>query len=338
MIIVMRSTATPAQIDHILEKVKELGLTPQVSRGVERTVIGVIGQEDTLRVQPLEVYPGVEKVMPILKPYKLVSREFHGEDMVFEMAHGVKVGGKRVVVMAGPCAVESRDMLLQVAREVKKSGATFLRGGAFKPRSSPYSFQGLGEEGLKYLREVADETGLLVVTEVMDPRSVELVAEYADMMQIGARNMQNFDLLKEVGDAKKPVMLKRGLSATVSEWLLSAEYILSKSNFKVILCERGIRTFETATRNTMDINAIPVVKRETHLPVMIDPSHGTGDWELVAPLAKAGIAAGADGLMVEVHPNPEEAKSDGSQSLLPEKFKRLMEDLRPIAKAVGREI
>ena len=338
MIIVMRSNATPAQIEHILEKVKELGLTPQVSRGVERTVIGVIGHEDALRLQPLEVYPGVEKVMPILKPYKLVSREFHRDDTVFEMGRGVTVGAKRVVIMAGPCAVESRDMLLDVARCVKKAGATFLRGGAFKPRTSPYSFQGLGEEGLKYLREAADETGLLVVTEVMDPRSVELVAEYADMLQIGARNMQNFDLLREVGDAKKPVMLKRGLSATISEWLLSAEYILSKGNFKVILCERGIRTFETATRNTMDLSAVPVVKRETHLPVMVDPSHGTGDWELVAPLAKAGIAAGADALMLEVHPSPEDAKSDGSQSLLPEKFKRLMEELRPIAKAVGREI
>jgi len=338
MIIVMKSNATPEEIHHVCEKVKELGLTPQVSRGVARTVIGVIGEEEKIRVKPLEAFPGVESVMPILKPYKLASRDFKPEPSELEMKHGVVVGGKKLVVMAGPCSVEGREMLLEVAGQVRASGATFLRGGAFKPRTSPYSFQGLGEEGLKYLREAADQFGLLVVTEVMDTRAVELVSRYADMLQIGARNMQNFDLLKEVGLSKKPVLLKRGLGATISELLLSAEYLLSKGNFKVALCERGIRTFETATRNTVDINAVPVLKEETHLPVIVDPSHGTGKWEYVAPVARAAVAAGADGLMIEVHPNPEEAMSDGPQSLLPKKFRQLMEEIRPLAKAVGREL
>ena len=338
MIIVMRPTATPEEINHLCEKVKELGLTPQVSRGVRRTIIGVIGEEDKLRVKPLEAFPGVESVVPIMRPYKLASRDFRPEPTEFEMPHGVKVGGKKIVVMAGPCAVEGRDMLFKTAEAVKKSGATFLRGGAFKPRTSPYSFQGLGEEGLKYLREAADHFALLVVTEVMDTRSVELVAKYSDMLQIGARNMQNFDLLKECGISKKPVLLKRGLSATINELLLSAEYILAKGNFKVMLCERGIRTFETATRNTIDINAVPVIKKETHLPVLVDPSHGTGRREFVAPIARAAIAAGCDAIMVEVHPNPEEAKSDGEQSLLPVQFAALMKELRLVAQAVGREI
>lgn len=338
MIIVLKTNATPEQVNHICEKVKELGLTPQVSRGVERTIIGVIGEEDTLRVKPLEAFPGVENVVPILRPYKLASKDFKPEPTVFEMGNGVKVGGKKIVVMAGPCSVENRDMLLRIAKTIKKSGADFLRGGAFKPRTSPYSFQGLGEEGLKYLREIADEVGLLVVTEVMDPRNVDLVAQYSDMLQIGARNMQNFDLLKECGMCKKPVLLKRGLSATIKELILSAEYILSKGNFKVILGERGIRTFETATRNTIDINAIPVVKDETHLPILLDPSHGTGKWDYVAPIAKAGIAAGADALMIEVHDNPEEAKSDGEQSLKPDRFLTLMKELKAVAHAVGREI
>ncbi len=338
MIIVMKPTATPEEVNHLCEKVKELGLTPHVSRGVERVIIGVIGEEEKVRVKPFETYPGVENVVPIQRPYKLASRNFKPEASEFEMKGGVHVGGKKIMVMAGPCAVESREMLMTIGKEVKASGANFLRGGAFKPRTSPYSFQGLGEEGLKYLREVGDELELLVVTEVMDTRSVELVARYADMLQIGARNMQNFDLLKEAGISKKPVLLKRGLSATISELLLSAEYLLSKGNFKVVLCERGIRTFETATRNTIDINAIPVIKQETHLPVIIDPSHGTGKWEYVAPIARAAIAAGADGLMIEVHHNPEEARSDGPQSLLPKKFRQLMLDLQPIARAVGREI
>ncbi len=338
MIIVMKSTATPEEINHVCEKVKEIGLTPQVSRGVERTIVGIIGEEDKLRVKPFEAFPGVDSVVPILKPFKLASRDFKPEATDFEMANGVKVGGKKIVVMAGPCSVEGRDMLLKTAEAVKKAGATFLRGGAFKPRTSPYSFQGLGEEGLKYLREAGDRFGLMVVTEVMDPRNVELVAQYADMLQIGARNMQNFDLLKECGSSKKPVLLKRGLSATVEELLLSAEYLLSKGNFKVMLCERGIRTFETATRNTIDINAIPVVKRETHLPILVDPSHGTGKRAYVVPIARAAIAAGCDGIMVEVHPDPEQAKSDGPQSLLFDQFENMMKELRVIAAAVGREI
>ena len=338
MIVVMKSNATPEEIEHICEKVKELGLTHQVSRGVERTVIGVIGEEEKIRVQPLEAYPGVDSVVPIMRPYKLASRDFKPEATEFVMKDGVTIGGKKLAVMAGPCSVENREMLLEVAEKVRASGAHFLRGGAFKPRTSPYSFQGLGEEGLKYLREAADRFGLLVVTEVMDTRTVELVSRYADMLQIGARNMQNFDLLKEIGLSKKPVLLKRGLSATVAELLLSAEYLLSKGNFKVVLCERGIRTFETATRNTIDINAIPVLKQETHLPVIIDPSHGTGKWEYVTPIARAAIAAGADGLMIEVHNNPEEAKSDGPQSLFPKKFRQLMQEIRPIAKAIGREV
>ncbi len=338
MIVVMKPDATPEQVQHVCEKVKELGLTPHVSKGVERTVIGIIGEEDKIRAKPLEVFPGVESVTPIQKPYKLASRHFKHEPTVIEMGNGATIGGKKVAVMAGPCSVEGRDMLINVAKEVHQAGALFLRGGAFKPRTSPYSFQGLGEEGLKLLREAADKEGMLVVTEVMDTRTVELVSRYADMLQIGARNMQNFDLLKEAGMSKKPVLLKRGLSATISELILSAEYLLAKGNFKVALCERGIRTFETATRNTIDINAIPVLKQETHLPVIVDPSHGTGKWEYVIPIARSAIAAGADGLMIEVHPNPEEALSDGPQSLIPKKFRRLMQEIRPIAEAVGRQV
>ena len=338
MIIVLKPDVTEKQIEHIVEKVKALGLKPQISQGVERTIIGVIGPEDKLVVQPLEVFPGVEKVMPILKPFKLVSREFKHQDSVVTFPNGVQVGGKRVVVMAGPCSVESKQMLETVAKEVKKGGAVFLRGGAFKPRTSPYNFQGLGEEGLKYLRAVADDTGLLVVTEVMDTRDVPLVERYCDMLQVGARNIQNFSLLKEIGLAKKPVLIKRGLCTTIKEWLLSAEYIASNGNLNIVLCERGIRTFEDATRNTLDLNAIPVVKLWSHLPIIVDPSHGTGNWAWVSPLAKAGVAVGADGLMIEVHPNPEEALSDGPQSLLPEKFCQLMEELRKVAQAVGREI
>ena len=338
MIIVLKKTATPQELEHICQKVRELGLTPNVSRGIERTVIGVIGDEEKLQVQPLEAFPGVEHVMAILKPYKLASRDYKAENTEFDMGNGVKVGGKKVVVMAGPCSVENYDMLLGIAKAVKKAGATFLRGGAFKPRTSPYSFQGLGEEGLKYLRQAADETGLLVVTEVMDTRQVELVSQYADMLQIGARNMQNFDLLKECGMTKKAVLLKRGLAATVKDLLMSAEYLLSKGNFKVMLGERGIRTFETSTRNTLDLNAIPVLKKETHLPVLVDPSHGTGYRDFVAPMGMAGVAAGCDGLMVEVHQNPEEAKSDGEQSVLPVQFEEMMRKVRLIAQAVGRDI
>ncbi len=338
MIIVMSRQATPSEINHVCDKVKQMGLTPQVSRGVERTIIGVIGEEDKARIQPLEAFPGVEDVMPILKPYKLASREFRKENTEFTMSNGVKVGGKRIVVMAGPCTVEDREMLMKTAEAVKKAGATFLRGGAFKPRTSPYAFQGLGEEGLKYLREAADKHHLLVVTEVMDTRNVELVAQYADMLQIGARNMQNFDLLKECGDSKKPVLLKRGMSATVKELLMAAEYLLAKGNFKIMLCERGIRTFETATRNTLDLNAIPVIKKESHLPILVDPAHGTGKRDAIIPMARAGVAAGCDGIMVEVHPNPEAAVSDGPQSLVFSQFEQMMKECRSVAKAVGREI
>ena len=337
MIIVLRPDATKKQINHIIEKVKKLGLKPMVSSGVERTIIGVIGEEDILRVQPLEAFPGVEKVMPILKPYKLVSREFKSEDSVINV-DGVKIGGKKLIVMAGPCSVENFEMLLDIGKKVKKAGASILRGGAFKPRSSPYSFQGLGEEGLKFLKDVKKETGLKVITEVMDTRDVWMVEKYADILQVGARNMQNFNLLKEVGLSKKPVLLKRGMSATVKEFLMSAEYVLSAGNFNCILCERGIRTFEDATRFTLDLNAVPLIKQLSHLPVIVDPSHGTGKWDLVSPMAKAAIAAGADGLIIEVHSNPEEAYSDGEQSLLPYRFDSMMKELKAVAKAVNREI
>ncbi len=337
MIIVLRPDATKKQIDHLIDKVKKLGLKPMVSRGVERTIIGVIGEEDVLRVQPLEAFPGVEKVMPILKPYKLVSREFKSENSIIDV-DGIKIGGKKIAVMAGPCSVESFEMLLEVGKKVKKAGATILRGGAFKPRSSPYSFQGLGEEGLKFLKDVKKETGMKIVTEVMDTRDVWMVEKYADILQVGARNMQNFNLLKEVGLSKKPVLLKRGMSATVKEFLMSAEYVLAAGNFNCILCERGIRTFEDATRFTLDLNAVPLIKQLSHLPVVVDPSHGTGKWDLVEPMAKAAIAAGADGLMIEVHPNPEEAFSDGEQSLIPRRFEDMMKELKLVAKAVNREI
>lgn len=337
MIIVLKPDTTTKQINHIVDKVKALGLKPMVSRGIERTIIGVIGEEDLLRVQPLEVYPGVEKVMPILKPYKLVSREFKPESTIVDV-DGVKIGGKELVVMAGPCSVESKPRLLEVAKAVKKAGAQLLRGGAFKPRTSPYTFQGLGEEGLKFLRDVGRSTGLRVVTEIMDTRDVELVARYADLIQIGARNMQNFNLLREVGRLKKPVLLKRGLSSTIQEFLLAAEYVLDQGNFNVILCERGIRTFEPMTRFTLDLSAVPVIKELSHLPVVVDPSHSTGQWNWVAPMAKAGIAAGADGLIIEVHPNPEEALSDGAQSLLPKKFAALMREAGQVARAVGRSL
>ena len=338
MIIVLRPDATKRQIDHIVEKVKKLGLKPWVSRGVERTIIGVIGEEDVLRIQPLEVFPGVEKVMPILTPYKLVSRNFKKEDSQIKIGKGLKVGGERIIVMAGPCSVENEKLLVKIAKQVKEAGATVLRGGAFKPRTSPYSFQGLGEVGLKYLVRAREETGLLIVTELMDTRDMALVEKYADIIQIGARNMQNFNLLKVVGQSQKPVLLKRGMSSTIKELLMSAEYILSEGNFNVILCERGIRTFEDYTRFTLDINAVPAIEALSHLPVIVDPSHATGKWGLVASGAKAAVAAGCDGLLVEVHPDPEEALSDGAQSLLPQNFSSLMKDLKKVAGAVGRKI
>ena len=336
MIVILKPDASEEQLQHLIKKTEALGLKAHVSRGVERTIIGFIGPEDVLRVTPLEVFPGVESVIPVLAPYKLVSREFKKESSVIKLKDDICIGGKKIIVMAGPCSIESHSSLLSVAKEVQKSGATVLRGGAFKPRTSPYDFQGLGEEGLKYLQDVGQSTGLATVTEVMDARDVEL--KYSDIYQIGARNMQNFSLLKEVGMTHKPVMLKRGLSATIKELLMSAEYILSKGNFNVILCERGIRTFETATRNTLDINAVAVVKELTHLPMMVDPSHATGYWNFVGAAAKAGVAAGCDGLMIEVHANPQQALSDGAQSLLPQKFEALMGQLRLVAQAVSREI
>jgi 3-deoxy-7-phosphoheptulonate synthase len=338
MIIVLRRDATDAQIDHIVDKVQKLGLTPHLSKGTERTIIGVIGPEDVLRNTPLEVFPGVEKVMPVLAPYKLVSREFKPADSVIDLGKGIKIGGNRIIVMAGPCSVENIDLLYEIAREVKKSGAPVLRGGAFKPRTSPYSFQGMGEEGLKILKKVGNELGLVTVSEVMDTRDVELVAKYVDILQIGARNMQNFNLLKEVGMTQKPVLLKRGLSSTMKELLMSAEYIASGGNLNVMLCERGIRTFEDYTRNTLDISAVPASKELSHLPIVVDPSHAAGKWGLVAALSKAAVAAGADGLIIEVHSRPEEAYSDGAQSLLPATFQSLMNDLKLIASAIGREI
>ena len=338
MIIVLRPDATEEQINHIVEKVQKLGLKPHVSKGTERTIIGVIGPEDVLRVTPLEVFAGVEKVIPVLAPYKLVSREFRPQDSVIDLGKGVKIGGKKIVIMAGPCAVKNIETLQEIASLIKKAGATVLRGGAFKPRTSPYSFQGLGEEGLKYLNKVSNDLGLVTVSEVMDTRDVELVARYVDILQIGARNMQNFNLLKEVGLTQKPVLLKRGMSSTVKELLMSAEYIASGGNFNVILCERGIRTFEDFTRNTLDISAVPIVKQLSHLPIIADPSHAAGKWGLVPALSKAAIASGADGLIIEVHSHPEEAMSDGAQSLLPSTFNQLMEGLKVLAKAVGREI
>ena len=338
MIIVLRPDATEEQVNHIVEKVKKLGLTPHISKGTERTIIGIIGPEDVLRVTPLEVFAGVEKVIPVLAPYKLVSREFKPEGSVIDLGKAVKIGGKKIIIMAGPCAVENLDTLYEIASEVKRAGATVLRAGAFKPRTSPYSFQGLGEEGLKYLNKVGNELGLVTVSEVMDSGDVELVAGYVDILQIGCRNMQNFNLLKEVGFTKKPVLLKRGMSSTVKEMLMSAEYILSGGNFNVILCERGIRTFEDSTRNTLDISAVPTVKQLSHLPIIADPSHAAGKWGLVPALSKAAVACGADGLIIEVHSHPEDAMSDGAQSLLPSNFSNLMQELKTLAKAIGRDI
>ncbi|MDD5079165.1 MAG: 3-deoxy-7-phosphoheptulonate synthase [Candidatus Omnitrophica bacterium] len=338
MIIVLKPGTTEEQVSHIIQKVEKLGLTPHVSKGTERTIIGVIGPEDILRITPLEAYPGVEKVMPVLAPYKLVSREFKSQDSVIDVGKGVKIGGKNIVIFAGPCAIEDIDTLYDIAQEVKKAGAKILRGGAFKPRTSPYSFQGKGKEGLEILQKVGNDLDMVTITEVMDSRDVELVAKYVDILQIGARNMQNFNLLKEVGQTKKPVLLKRGLASTIKELLMSAEYILSGGNFNVILCERGIRTFEDYTRNTLDISAIPAVKQLSHLPIIADPSHAAGKWGLVAALSKAAVAAGADGLIVEVHSHPEDALSDGAQSLLPDNFANLTQELKTVAAAVGREI
>lgn len=337
MIIVLKPDVSDEQIGHIVEKVKALGLSVHMSAGKERTIIGAIGDEAALTSLPLDTFPGVEKVMPILKPYKLVSREFQQEDTVIDVKN-VKIGGNQIQVIAGPCSIETSENVLAVAKEVKKSGASILRGGAFKPRTSPYDFQGLGEDGLTYLKAAGENVQLPVITEIMDPRDLELICEKADIIQVGARNMQNFMLLKELGKTDKPVLLKRGLCATIKEFLMSAEYIASKGNRKIILCERGIRTYETETRSTLDLSAVPVIKSLSHLPVFVDPSHAAGKWSLVSALSKAAIAAGADGLMIEVHANPEEALCDGAQSLKPRKFDLLMKELRRVANAVDRTI
>ncbi len=337
MIVVLKPGLDQDEIQKIVERIESFGLRAHISEGKERTIIGAIGDERLLADQTLESFPGVERVVPILKPYKLVSREFQKTDTIIKI-NGHKIGGKKVHVMAGPCSVESRDQVLEAAIPVKEAGATFLRGGAFKPRTSPYSFQGLGEEGLNYLVHAREVTGLSIITEVLDPRDLEIVSRYTDILQIGARNMQNFKLLTEVGKLDKPVLLKRGLSATIQEFLLSAEYIASEGNRRIILCERGIRTYETETRNTLDISAVPVLKQLTHLPVFVDPSHGTGRWDIVAPMALASVAAGADGLLIEVHSHPEVALSDGPQSLKPEKFAALMKDLKKLVAAIGREL
>ncbi len=336
MIVVLKPGMAQEEVQVVSDRIESLGLKAFVVVGKERTIIGAIGDERLLVDQTLESFPGVEKVMPILKPYKLVSREFQPEETVIEVG-GHRIGGKKIHVMAGPCSVESREQILATAVSAKEAGATFLRGGAFKPRTSPYSFQGLGEEGLSHLAYARQMTGLAVITEVLDPRDLDSVYRHTDILQIGARNMQNFKLLTEVGRLDKPVMLKRGMSASIQEFLLSAEYIAAEGNRKIILCERGIRTYETETRNTLDISAVPILKHLSHLPVFIDPSHGTGKWELVTPMALAAVAAGADGLLIEVHPHPEVALSDGPQSLKPVKFSALMKDLRKVAQAVGRE-
>ncbi len=336
MIIVMKSGASSKQIAAAVARVESLGYRVNLSQGEERTIIGVIGDDRPIDRSAFELLDGVEKTVPILKPFKLASRDMHPHDSLVAL-NGVKIGGPHIVIMAGPCAVESRSQILETAQAVKEAGAQVLRGGAYKPRTSPYSFQGLGEEGLELLAEAREATGLPVVTEVMAPEQVSLVAKYADMLQIGARNMQNYALLHAVGEANHPALLKRGMMSTIEELLMAAEYILSHGNMRVVLCERGIRTFERYTRNTTDINAIPVVKQMSHLPVILDPSHGTGKWEYVTAVARAGIAAGADGLIIEVHPHPEEAASDGAQSLKPEKFAQLVREVRAIAEVVGRK-
>jgi 3-deoxy-7-phosphoheptulonate synthase len=338
MIIVLKPGVTDGDVEDVCRRIEGLGLRAHVSRGEQRTLIGAIGDDRfKTRLQALEALDCVESMVPILQPFKLASREVRASDTVVQV-DGVRIGGGHVAVMAGPCSVESAEQLHTVAEAIKAAGGHVLRGGAFKPRSSPYAFQGLEEEGLRLLAEARKATGLPVVTEVLEPDKVAVVAEYADVLQIGARNAQNFSLLREVGQCGKPVLLKRGMATTIKEFLLSAEYVLAGGNPNVILCERGIRTFETATRFTLDLNAVPVIKKLSHLPVVVDPSHGTGHWEYVAPMAKAGLACGADGLLIEVHHRPAEALSDGPQSLKPEKFARLMRELRALAPVLGRTL
>ncbi|KAB0664744.1 3-deoxy-7-phosphoheptulonate synthase [Oryzomonas japonica] len=339
MIIVMKAGAAKKDMDEVLKRIKELGYMPHVIHGSTRDVIGAVGDErGKMVLHSLESLHGVENVVPILQPYKLASKEIKKESSVVRINDEVSIGGERVIMMAGPCSVENERQIVETAEAVKKAGASILRGGAFKPRTSPYSFQGLEEEGLKLLAKAREVTGLPFVTEVINPETAELVAEYSDILQIGARNSQNFALLKKVGQLGRPVLLKRGMSMTIQEFLMSAEYVMSEGNQSVILCERGIRTFETATRNTLDLSAVPVLKEKTHLPVVVDPSHGTGNHHYVAPMCYAAVACGADGLIVEVHPDPEHASSDGPQSLKPAKFQAMMDKLRLFAEAAGRTL
>ena len=337
MIIVMKPTATQENINNVVRKIENAGLRTHLSTGEEVTIVGVIGDKKLIANLEVNMLEGVDKSVRITEKYKLVSRDFHLADTVIDV-DGIKIGGSELVVMAGPCAVESLDQLLEAATLVKKSGAKFLRGGAYKPRTSPYDFQGLEEKGLKILRQAADEVGLKVVTEIVDKDDIPRMEEYSDILQVGARNMQNFQMLKALGRSKKPILLKRGLSATISEWLNAAEYIMAGGNEQVIFCERGIRTYETFTRNTLDLSAVAAIKELSHLPIIVDPSHGTGRWQMVQPMARAAIAAGADGLIIEVHPHPEVALSDGNQSLKPKNFDRLMKDLEAIAKIMGRTL
>jgi len=338
MVVVMQQGASEEQIQRVMERLIEMGFAVHRSTGVTHTVLGAVGAVLDFDTRQVEVLEGVREVVRISAPYKLASRSFRPDGTRLELGKGVVLGGEEIVVMAGPCSVESREQILAVAEAVSANGAKILRGGAFKPRTSPYSFQGLGEPALKWLREAADKHGMLVVSEVMDYNRIPLMLEYVDILQVGARNMQNFDLLKELGKTRKPVMVKRGLSATIEEWLLSAEYVMQGGNYDVTLCERGIRTFETYTRNTLDLAAIPIVHKLSHLPIVVDPSHGTGRRDKVAPMARAAVAAGADGVMVEVHTDPDHALSDGAQSLYPEQFAQLMKELRIIAPAVERRI
>ncbi|HWO94596.1 MAG TPA: 3-deoxy-7-phosphoheptulonate synthase [Dehalococcoidia bacterium] len=337
MIVIMKVGATDEDLNHVLERLQEVGLSGEVTHGVERNIVGVVGKVFPELSTMIETLPGVDHTVPVSRPYKLASREFRPASTVIHVS-GVAIGANETVVMAGPCSVESEEQLLSTARAVKAAGAHILRGGAFKPRSSPYSFRGLGEEGLRYLAAAREETGMPVITEVLTVKDVDLVAQYADILQIGARNMQNFILLEEVGRTGKPIMLKRALSGEIEEWLLCAEYILAQGNRQVMLCERGIRTFERATRNTMDLSAVPLIKELSHLPIIVDPSHGTGKRSLVGPMGVAGIAAGADGLMIEVHPNPDHALSDGAQSLTPDDFEHMMQSVGRVADAIGRSL
>jgi len=338
MILIIKNSITEEQFNHILEKIKELGFTPHISRGVKKTIIGLIGEQAEKYREIFEAMEGVEQISEIEKPFKLASREFKEENTIVKVNDKVEIGGKKVVVIAGPCAVESREQIFKIAELVKKSGADLIRGGVFKPRTSPYAFQGLGKEALKYLKEVKELLKIGIVTEVMNIEQIDAVSEVADILQIGARNVQNFDLLKEVGKIKKPILLKRGMATTIKEWLMSAEYIMSQGNYNVILCERGIRTFEDSTRFTLDLNAIPVVKNLSHLPIIVDPSHGIGIRNFVPTMAKAAVVAGADGLIIEVHHKPEEALSDGPQSILPQQFEQLMQELKKIVEVIGRTI